>query len=685
MYQVSEAYKEAMHERVQCFRMRGTIGDASFTDQNILAGSFSITNQCSSNDNIELGQVYIGELNATFMNVPIGRYNWKGKEIIPYFGLKLHDGTYEDIPLGVFTIDSAEWTESGVVVKAYDHMALLDTPCNRVVTEVTPYECTQIITEETGVVFATPEAEFETFANGTTMMSETTTNDVETWRDLVSWLAQACGCFATADREGNIVFRQYGTTVVDTLDDKHRFTGSSFSDFETRFTGISVVNMSDSTTSYYGVEPDDGLTMNLGSNPFLQYGVAETLEGMRREVLNALQNICYVPFKVKAIGNPAYDLGDVLVFGDGIADASKLYCITKYVFKYNGEYEMTGVGKDPALSNAKSKTDKNLIGILSNTSENALVHYRFTNTEDINMGDGTRNLVASIRFATATKESEVSLRAEILLDVTRSNHNDVNAYKLREITVSNPPEITEVQDETEALKDGFTNLNDRVTEIENILRFPEPVIVTVGYTLNGTEIDYHPVETYFIEGKHILSLYYYIGNVKANTIYTWGILLKINGGSVHIDENSVHAVIEGMGLAGTGSWDGTLNADEKFEAIEFSQLMSDFTDDAVIRPIIHTPVGFNDRFSFDFTSVLKGFTDSGMASNIVKYYVLSDSEGNPEIDETYVTIRNDDAFILKQDFVLESKSSSVDVGFLQVIDIYGKFSEIVVLNSVEIT
>ena len=685
MYQVSEAYKEAMHERVQCFRMRGTIGDASFTDQNILAGSFSITNQCSSNDNIELGQVYIGELNATFMNVPIGRYNWKGKEITPYFGLKLSDGTYEDIPLGVFTIDSAEWTESGVVVKAYDHMALLDTPCNRVVTEVTPYECTQIITEETGVVFATPEAEFEAFANGTTMMSETTTNDVETWRDLVSWLAQACGCFATADREGNIVFRQYGTTVVDTLDDKHRFTGSSFSDFETRFTGISVVNMSDSTTSYYGVEPDDGLTMNLGSNPFLQYGVAETLEGMRREVLNALQNICYVPFKVKAIGNPAYDLGDVLVFGDGIADASKLYCITKYVFKYNGEYEMTGVGKDPALSNAKSKTDKNLIGILSNTSENALVHYRFTNTEDINMGDGTRNLVASIRFATATKESEVSLRAEILLDVTRSNHNDVNAYKLREITVSNPPEISEVQDETESLKDGFTNLNDRVTEIENILRFPEPVIVTVGYTLNGTEIDYHPVETYFIEGKHILSLYYYIGNVKANTIYTWGILLKINGGSVHIDENSVHAVIEGMGLAGTGSWDGTLNADEKFEAIEFSQLMSDFTDDAVIRPIIHTPVGFNDRFSFDFTSVLKGFTDCGMASNIVKYYVLSDSEGNPEIDETYVTIRNDDAFILKQDFVLESKSSSVDVGFLQVIDIYGEFSEIVVLNSVEIT
>lgn len=636
MYQVSEAYKDAMHERVQRFRMRGTIGDASFTDQNILAGSFSITNQCSSNDNIELGQVYIGELNATFMNVPINRYNWKGKEVTPYFGLKLSDGTYEEIPLGVFTIDSAEWTESGVVVKAYDHMALLDVPCNRVITEVTPYECAQIITEETGVVFATTEEEFQSFANGTTMMSETTTNDVETWRDLVSWLAQACGCFATADRNGNIVFRQFGTTVVDTLDDEHRFTGSSFSDFETRFTGISVVNMADNTTSYYGMEPDDGLTMNLGSNPFLQYGVAETVEDMRREVLNALQSVCYVPFKVKAIGNPAYDLGDIIVFGDGIADDTKLYCITKYVFKYNGNYEMTGVGKDPALSNARSKTDKNLIGLVSNTNENSLVHYLFSNSKAINIGDGTRNIVASIRFATSTKQSEVSMRAEILLDVTKTDGSDA-------------------------------------------------AIITVGYTLNGAEIDYHPIETHAVDGKHILSLYYYIGDVQANTLYTWVIYLELNGGSVHINKDSVHAVIEGMGLAGTGSWDGTINAEEQFQGFTFDTLLGDFTDSAVVRPAVPTGGRFSDTFSFDISSIIGGFTDRGIASNIIRYFVVSHSEGDPEINSTYVTIRNDDAFILETDYSLSSSNSSVDEGHLQVIDIYDTYPEIGVLNSVVIT
>ena len=314
MYAVSDKYKAAMKQPVQRFRMRGTIGEHSFTDDNILSGSFSITNQCTGNEEIAIGQVYIGELNATFLNMSISRYGWKGLEIKPVFGMRLSDGTYEEVPLGVFTIETAEWTESGVVVKAYDHMALLDKTCNKVLTEMTPYQCAQTITEATGVTFSNTEKEFESFANGTTMVSETETNDVETWRDLVSWLAQTLGCFATADRKGNIVFKSFNQTVVDTIDAAHRFTGASFSDYVTRYTGLSVVNMADNTTSYYAENEDDGLTLNLGSNPFLQYGIAATKEEMARAILTAIQQIRYVPFTCRAIGNPAYDLGDVLVF-----------------------------------------------------------------------------------------------------------------------------------------------------------------------------------------------------------------------------------------------------------------------------------------------------------------------------------------------------------------------------------
>lgn len=100
MYQVSEAYREAMHRKVQTFRLTGMAGNYPFTEANILKGSFSVTNQCSGADAVEIGQVYIGEMNATFMDMGISRYQWQSLEISPSLGLKLADGSFEDIPLG---------------------------------------------------------------------------------------------------------------------------------------------------------------------------------------------------------------------------------------------------------------------------------------------------------------------------------------------------------------------------------------------------------------------------------------------------------------------------------------------------------------------------------------------------------------------------------------------------------
>ena len=686
MYAVSEQYKAAMKQPVQRFRMTGTIGDHPFTDDNILAGSFSITNQCTGNDEITIGQVYVGELDVTFMNMPISRYGWKGLEIRPVFGMKIADGTYEDVPLGVFTVETAEWTASGVVIKAYDHMALLDKNCNKVITEVTPYQCAQAIGEATGLIFANTEKEFESFANGTTMISETTTNDVETWRDLVSWLAQTIGCFATADREGNIVFRSFNQTVVDTIDDAHRFTGGSFSDYVTRYTGLSVVNMEDSTTSYYAEDEDDGLTMNLGSNPFLQYGVAATKEEMAKAILTAIQQIRYVPFTCRAIGNPAYDLGDVLVFQNGLADGDALYCITKFTFKYNQYFEMVGVGKDPSLASARSKTDKNLVGLASNTDENQLVHYRFTNTQVVEVGDGKRVPVASIRFATATKASEVSLWAELLLNARLGTTHAIGSTKLKDVTIADAssPTVTELQSEISELQTGVSALDERVTSAETELASPDKMTVTVSYTLAGDEIDYHPVETYDISGKHVLSLHYYIGDVKANTVYLFVIFLTAAGGSLFLDTNCINAVIEGMGLAGTGKWDGTINAEEEFVGFSMGSVIGNLTDEAKTALLTPVPTGASDAISFNMASVLGSFTDSTNVGMVVRYFILSDTEGKPDYNGTYITTNSDDAFVLQTQYSFESTSGTVDAGQLDILDIYSMYSEIETLEEVKL-
>lgn len=67
MYEVSDAYKKSMKEPVQRFKIGGTVAVTPFTDINVLKGSFSITNQCSDDTEMKIGQVYVGELNATFL------------------------------------------------------------------------------------------------------------------------------------------------------------------------------------------------------------------------------------------------------------------------------------------------------------------------------------------------------------------------------------------------------------------------------------------------------------------------------------------------------------------------------------------------------------------------------------------------------------------------------------------
>ena len=518
MYPVSEAYKAAMRQRVQKFKVRGTVGNVRFDDSNILAGSLSITNQCSSSDNIEIGQVYIGELNCTFLGLSVDRYEWYGKAITISFGQGLANGTYEYIPLGIFYVAEAEYTASGVVVKAYDCLSKLDKTCSSLSSGATPYNLVRSACVSCGVELETTEGEFKSFSNGMTTLAIYTENDIQTYRDAVSWVAQTCGCFVTASRAGGVVFKSYGSDVVDTIDDEHRFTGCSFSDFSTRYTGMSVVDMAQQKTNYYALTPDNALTYNLGSNPYLQIAVSHSLTTMRRNVLNALAQIDYVPFKATCIGNPAYDLGDVLVFSGGLADGSKKYCITKYTWNYGSSYDMEGVGKNPALASASSKSDKNIAGLLSQTAGDDLIGYTvLRNGEAIEISEGEPQSVLFARYI-VSKPCHVRFNFEVLLTVTPSEEDSASV----------PPGVVEVK---------------------------------AIYKADGEEItDRYPIETW-TAGRHILTLQYDL-NHDDSISHSFELWLEVTGGSVTIAERDAYEVLSSTGLAADSDWQGIFRADD---------------------------------------------------------------------------------------------------------------------------
>lgn len=512
MYPVSNEFIEAMKSPTQEYTITGAVGSVPFSDANILSGSLSITNQCSDGTELTLGSVYIGEMDVTFIGMNIDRYAWYGSEI----SINFCPVGFDPIPLGVFTVAEADWTNSGVVIKAYDHMAKFDKSYNSSQYSGTPYQILSFACDVCGVTLGMTQEEIETFANGSRTISLYEENDVETWRDMLSWLAVTLGAFATIDRAGNLILKSYTDVPVDVIDSSIRYSGASFSDYETRYTGLSYADVEDQATHYFNVVPDDGLTYNIGVNPFMQYGLRTTRDAMAVEILNALQAVCYVPFNVTSTSNPAYDLGDVIRFTGGLADDTKISCVTKFTFDYNKGYSMTGAGKNPSLVSAKSKVDKDISGLLSKVNANQQTVYSYVNVDAVTFGEDEEALMLEFSFATISDNANIDLWMEANLDVT---------------------------------------------VLDELAR------CTVKYYLNDVLIAYSPVEVWNVSDMHILALHYYLGDLEENTRYTWQATITMSDGSATAAIDTIHALLRGYGLAGkSGRWDGTIEASDDLPA-----------------------------------------------------------------------------------------------------------------------
>ena len=247
--------------------------------------------------------------------------------------------------------------------------------------------------------------------NGKEVLGIYSDNDIETYRDLLYYTAQVLGCFCRIDRQGRLELVSYGTTPVMDIPTTQRFD-SSYSDFVTRYTAVSSTNMRTETAEYYALDVDDGLTLNLGVNPLLQFGLKTTRERILRNILDRIVVVDYVPFDSTTIGNPALDPGDILTFSGGHADESKISCITGITYKVNGKHSLKCVGKNPKLSSAKSRNEKNISGLLNTVEAGKIVVYNFTNVSPFKIGTSPTE-VLSITF-TSKEETTAQFLAELL-------------------------------------------------------------------------------------------------------------------------------------------------------------------------------------------------------------------------------------------------------------------------------
>jgi hypothetical protein len=462
----------------------------------------------------------------------------------------------------------------------------------------TAYGFLNIACRACGVTLGMTEQEVQALPNGSQALTYYSENDVKTWRDLVSRVSQILGGFATINRLGQLVVRDFGVLSVDSIDIYHRTNASKFSDYITSYTGMSYVSLEDNHTHYHALPDDTGLTMNIGANPFLQGGTQTYINLICNNILQAMQNIAYTPCEVAMLGNPAYDLGDKIQFTDGLAGTTSNCCVMAYTFNNHQTYELKTYGKDPALSTARSKVDKDISGLMDKVSENAITFTAFTNAEDITIGDTEEEVIIDIKFA-SNKATYLIFMSEILGDISTT----VN---------------------------GIT-YNDAV--------------VKITYLHNNQEIiTYHPMQV-AVDGKHIINLSYAIP-VDNNVINNWKVKLAMLGGSIEIPAENVKATLYGQGLIATDEWDGYLDFEENASGLMFTSVsLSPVTES--ITTTLDTPLG--DMFAETFNTIAFTNLTTQVTEFITAYITESgmiDADNPPTYDAQSVEVV-DNAYVIK--------------------------------------
>ena len=607
MYQISDEYRAKMLDQVQTHRLKGTLnGNISFTDSDVIGVSYK--NQCSDKK-VNVGSVYVGVLKLTFLQDFLNRGSYDKKTITisdgMYLGLDENDDpVWEDIPVGTFYIADAVWTaENMISITAYDCLSLMDKTLEIDTSAGTVYSFCKYIETKTGATFGMTQEECAVLPNGTEMISVYEDNDLETYRDLLSALAQMVGGFAYADKDGTWKLRTFGNTSEVDIPKNRRMSGAKYSDYTTLYDAVSYV---EKATGMLRVVGDaTGIIMKLGANPFLQYGSANAIERRALNIVNAIKQMIYTPYSAGLL--PAFvalDLGDVISFESDYAEETTSGAVMVLAWTYNKSLKVQCYGDNPAIQSAQSKTDKDLSGLMRETVNNEVTYFTYSNVEAITIEPEQEVSVAHLAF-TSAQTTTVKINHEFIFDM------------LSDLALDGSYEIRYYLDE------------------QLISYKPYERVGAISQLTSGDLTDVSICRDFF----------YILKNVEPNNRHTWDVrIISHNIDSMTIDADHARVVIEGQRLYGEEYWGGFLEAKDYLTIIPFGALgFVSMSDSASVDLFTNLDKSVTETFDLEMLSGLSvlSMSDSVTVTKIGGFYFATE-------DGNYITMENTDNAIITE-------------------------------------
>ena len=359
MYNVSDTYRELIKAPVRytgisgAARLRdGTI--IHLTDDNIAAGSLSITQKMNGRGDFRPGGVYSGELSCSLKGFSGKTSDLDGAAIrlafILYHDSDMQAAKSETVPLGRFYVDgsSIKRRNDTVTLFAFDGMALFDVEATE--RSGTLYELVCGACTAAGLSFGMTQTAFEALPNGT-QSADINTARVQTERDLLMYVGMMTASFARISRSNELEFvpltceRNDGGVIVPVREiaGNIRFN-TDFSDdttciakLFTRRNGAAVY----STREISAGGSEKLAVMELNENPLLAELSDDVVAGVLNNELLQMYKCLNRVFDSSFTGDPALEIGDYVRLRGGAIDTDRGYAtgmITSQIWRYRGQH-----------------------------------------------------------------------------------------------------------------------------------------------------------------------------------------------------------------------------------------------------------------------------------------------------------------------------------------------------------
>ena len=275
--------------------------------------------------------------------------------------------------VGVFYAEKPTRTKrNSYKVTAYDTMSKLDADfsgwlhANQAQFPKTIWQLVQLACQRAGVALASSSLPI----NGSYSVQAFYADDL-TCRQIISWAAEAAGCYAHMNADGKLQFLTYAdkrSTVKITPDGASNSTAYyadslSYEDYTVK--AIEKVQIRQSDSDVGVIYPDSTTATNtyaVQGNLLLTTGTEANLKSVVQNLYNVLKNVTYTPCKVSVPSSSGLACGQIVHVKDARGREFDTYLMSATISSGKASFESVGSASRESSSAVNSQSYKNLTG-----------------------------------------------------------------------------------------------------------------------------------------------------------------------------------------------------------------------------------------------------------------------------------------------------------------------------------